>query len=230
VTLSQLAAQELRDKFQCRADVVSCGVNAKIFFPDGHRDPRTVLMLYHPGPRKGASDGLAALEIVRNRLPDLRVVVAGAVPARSLPSWVAAHWSPSDAALRREYSTASALLYPSRYEGFALPPLEAMACGCPVVTTRVGAVPEYAADGKNAFVVEPGDVNAMALRIEALLRDPPLRMRLAAAGRRTAAGFNTDAAGESLERVLLEAIDAPDYEDRSASSAAIVRPVNGSTS
>jgi glycosyltransferase involved in cell wall biosynthesis len=115
---------------------------------DDNADPA----LYHPAPRKGASDGLAALEIVRRHVPDLRVVLVGPVPTPSLPSWAAFDWFPSDDRLRRHYSVASVLLYPSRYEGFALPPLEAMACGCPVVTTRVGAVPEYAVDGRNAFV------------------------------------------------------------------------------
>jgi glycosyltransferase involved in cell wall biosynthesis len=99
------------------------------------------------------------------------------------------------------------LLYPSRYEGFALPPLEAMACGCPVVTTRVGAVPEYAVDGRNAFVVEPGDVSAMARRVESLLRDRELATQFGAEGRQTAARFTTDAAGAIFERALAEAID-----------------------
>jgi glycosyltransferase involved in cell wall biosynthesis len=183
-------------------------VNPKVFFPDCHRDGRTVLMLYHPAPRKGACDGFAALEIVRSRIPDLRVVVTGPVAARSLPSWAAFDWLPSDDQLRRHYSTASALLYPSRYEGFALPPLEAMACGCPVVTTRVGAVPEYAVDGCNAFIVEPGDVNEMARRIEALLRDPALGKQFGAEGQHTAARFTTDAAGEVFERALVDAIDS----------------------
>jgi glycosyltransferase involved in cell wall biosynthesis len=208
LTLSKLAAKELRDAFQCEARIVPCGVNPTVFFPDGNRAPNTVLMLYHPAPRKGASDGLAALEIVRRHVPDLRVVLVGPVPTPSLPSWAAFDWFPSDDRLRRHYSVASVLLYPSRYEGFALPPLEAMACGCPVVTTRVGAVPEYAVDGRNAFVVEPGDVSAMARRVESLLRDRELATQFDVEGRRTASRFTTDAAGETFERALVEAMNA----------------------
>lgn len=68
------------------------------------------------------------------------------------------------------YSAALLFVYPSLYEGFGLPPLEAMACGCPVVVVRNGVPPEVVGEG--ALVVEPGNTGACAEAIARLLEDP----------------------------------------------------------
>jgi glycosyltransferase involved in cell wall biosynthesis len=116
---------------------------------------------------------------------------------------------PDDATLRRRYSMATVLFYPSRYEGFGLPPLEAMACGCPSVTTDVGAVPEFAVDGQNARVVRVGDIDAMVSALEEVLVNRSFRDRLAAAGRLTAGTWSLAQVAplftEALERVARSA-------------------------
>ena len=66
---------------------------------------------------------------------------------------------PDEKALRRHYGKSVALLYPSIHEGFGIPPLEAMACGTPVIGFRRGSVPEVIQDGVNGFVVD----NAMQM-------------------------------------------------------------------
>jgi glycosyltransferase involved in cell wall biosynthesis len=82
---------------------------------------------------------------------------------------------------------ADVFAYPSRYEGFGLPVLEAMACGTPVVTTTGGSLPEVAGDA--ATLVEPGDADALAAALAKLAADPAARQDAAARGRRRAAGF-----------------------------------------
>jgi len=120
-----------------------------------------------------------------------RVKVCGTVrPPTTLPDWMAFEFHPTDRVLRRRYSTSTALLYPSRYEGFGLPPLEAMACGCPAVTTAVGAVPEFAVHDRDALIVHPGDVAAMTNRLEEVLRNQGVRARLSAEGLLTAQRFS----------------------------------------
>ncbi len=112
---------------------------------------------------------------------------------------------PSDADVRRLLSTSTALLYPSRYEGFGLPPLEAMACGCPVVTTDVGAIPEFVADGVNGLVVPVGDVDRMVSSLLRILRDRPLQASFSDRGLQTAADLSLDRVGplfvQAIERV-----------------------------
>lgn len=82
------------------------------------------------------------------------------------------------------YHTADVVVVPSRWqEPLGLINLEAGACRKPVVATRVGGIPEVVEDGVNGYLVEPGDVDALAARVAALIADPALRARMGEAGR-----------------------------------------------
>jgi len=91
----------------------------------------------------------------------------------------------TDDVLRALYTGASALAFPSRYEGFGLPPLEAMAFGTPVITSCAASLPEVVGDA--AMLVEPGDVPALADALGRVLSDSALAATLGAAGRKRAA-------------------------------------------
>jgi glycosyltransferase involved in cell wall biosynthesis len=104
------------------------------------------------------------------------------------PSWV------SQAELEGLYALADAFVFPSLYEGFGLPLLEAMARGVPVATSDRSSLPEVAGDAALAF--DPEDVAAIRGAIERLLADADLRARLIAAGRERAAGFTWERTAE----------------------------------
>jgi alpha-1,3-rhamnosyl/mannosyltransferase len=91
---------------------------------------------------------------------------------------------------------AFALAYPSRYEGFGFPPLEAMQAGVPVVASRTGAVMEVA--GPAAELADPDDVDDWAAALQRLLADPDRRAHLIDAGRRHAASFSWEATAAGL--------------------------------
>ncbi len=113
-----------------------------------------------------------------------RVRFPGYIPAAELPDW---------------YRAAELLIYPSLYEGFGLPPLEAMACGTPVITSNTSSLPEVVGDA--ALLVDPYDVEAIADALARLLEDAELRRQLREAGLQRARLF-------SWERTARETIAA----------------------
>jgi len=100
----------------------------------------------------------------------------------------------SDEDLRALYSACRVCVYPSLYEGFGLPPLEAMACGAPVITSRIPAIEETV--GSAAILVEPTDVAALAKSIVEVWNDPQHRDHLSAAGLTRAAKFTWERTAE----------------------------------
>jgi len=100
-------------------------------------------------------------------------------------------------------SGATALAYPSLYEGFGFPVLEAFAAGVPVLTSDVSSLPEVAGDA--AVLVDPGDVDAVAAALTELIVDEDLRAVLSAAGLARAAGFTWEATARATASVLHQA-------------------------
>lgn len=107
-----------------------------------------------------------------------------------------------DAGLRTLYEHAALFAFPSRYEGFGIPPLEAMALGCPVVASRAAAVVEVT--GGAAMIVDPDDTDAFAAAMAQILNDAALRERLVTAGYQRAADFTWAGAAEKLQATLSE--------------------------
>jgi glycosyltransferase involved in cell wall biosynthesis len=87
-------------------------------------------------------------------------------------------------------ASATALVYPSLYEGFGFPPLEAMACGTPVIASNTGAIPETTAG--HALLLDPYDVEGFAEAMEQISADTPLRSNLSSSGKKWVRNFSWD--------------------------------------
>ena len=110
-----------------------------------------------------------------------RVFAPGTAGAAAHDARIVRTGSLADAPLKALYRHALALVFPSLYEGFGLPPLEAMACGCPVAAARAAAVPEVCGDAVLYF--DPTSQQQLAQAMQTLVDEPALRQRLADAGR-----------------------------------------------
>jgi len=186
---------------RARIEIVPNGVD-EFFTPESDEDDY-VLFVGTIEPRKGLDDLLA----VWNSLP---------VPRPRLVLCGDAGWGdvrlPADAEvtgyvdrirLRELYRHARAFVYPSRYEGFGIPPLEAMACGAPVIATRTGAIPEYAEGA--ALLIEPGDRDALRESLVRLLRNASLRRELRARGPERARPYTWERSAALMTQLFAEA-------------------------
>jgi glycosyltransferase involved in cell wall biosynthesis len=160
-------------------------------------------------PRKNLIRLMEAVAAVRARRPELGLVLAGrpgwlAEPilklARVQAEWVRLLDYVPATDLAALYSGARVFAFPSLYEGFGFPILEAMACGAPVVCAATASLPELA--GEAALQVDPLDVTALASAIERVLGDGALRAELAARGPAQARRFTWERTARNTLRVL----------------------------
>jgi glycosyltransferase involved in cell wall biosynthesis len=183
------------------------------------RPARTVLFLAWLDRDKGVLDLVRAIPAVLRSVPEASFVIAGrGIPggespesimelARSLhvahalrvPGWV--EGSRKDSLLRES----DVFVLPSYCEALPVGLLEAMACGVPVVTTRVGGIPDVVEDGVNGLLVEPGQPQALARALIAMLTDDALRIRLReAAHRDVRSRYSTESVIADLELLYRE--------------------------
>lgn len=182
-----------------RIRVVPLAVDHSLFHPDGGpREP----FLYYPArtwPHKNHARLFTAFAAMRRERPELRLVLTGGGAPHPLLDGVEDLGRVAPAEVARLYQRASALVFPSLYEGFGLPPLEAMASGCPVACSTAGALPETV--GEAARLFDASDPGAIAEAVLEVLADPD---RWAARGLARAAAFSWEAAAAATDAVYGE--------------------------
>lgn len=170
-----------------------------------------VLFVGSIAPRKNLTAAIAAFDLVRKKLSAVyELVVVGtksfqfsSVELPEAAQSVRAIGYMTDENLPALYAGAELLLYPSLYEGFGLPPLEAMACGTPVVTSNCTSLPEVVGDA--ALVVDPSNVDQLADAICRVLTDRHLAQELRRRGPERARRFSWNEAAQRMLAVCREA-------------------------
>lgn len=168
--------------------------------------PLYILFLGSLTRRKNLARALQAFALVARSRPGLRFVLVGPrawlntpveqiVRSLQIEDRIQLTGPVPDADLPYFYSAAQAFVFPSLYEGFGFPPLEAMACGTPVITSNCSSLPEVAGDA--ALLVDPTSIEAIAGAIEQVLSDPSLADELRQRGLQQAARFSWPAAARA---------------------------------
>ncbi len=194
-----------------RCEVVPNGVDLDTFRPaaDWPRDGGYVLFVGRLVAQKGVDLLLRAFGALLQRCPGSRLIVVGDGElelyldrlARFLgfPDRVSFVGWRTGAALVELYQGAQVVVVPSFYEPFGIVALEAMACGRPVIASRVGGLQEIVTDGVEGYLVDVGDHRKLASRLAGVILDPELRARMGTAALRRAADFSwRRVAGETL--------------------------------
>ena len=225
--VSEFVAAEVRQAFPAAGDRVVAVPNgirlpsrpdaasdatAGRYLAGGHR---YVLALGTVDPRKDLPSLVAAFTEIGATDPDLRLVIAGAdgmgsealaeaIARSSLQRRIVRLGAIADHQRLALLRGAAVVAYPSRYEGFGLVPLEAMAVGTPVVTTAAGAVPEVVGDA--ALVVPVGDPGALAHALRQVLHDEALAQDLADSGEARVLAFPWSATVDGIVELYRRAV------------------------
>ena len=208
IVVSAWLRNQLPGEAAQRLPIVNEGVDTSTFAPvpaqKGNDPARTIMTIARSAPRKGLKDFEQAMCIVDKTVPGSRLLLVtqerGLMIDAPMPAEIV--HPANDTELAGCYNRADVFVFSSLREGFGMPPLEAMACGTPVVTTDCGGVLDYAEDGVNCLVVPVGDPQAMARAVQRVLTDESLAKRLSEAGIETARRYTWDAMVDRMESIL----------------------------
>jgi glycosyltransferase involved in cell wall biosynthesis len=173
---------------------------------------KVILYVGSEQPRKNVPFLLEAISQLKKRIPEIKLLkignsqVPGAreklvelIETLGLQEEVIFVGYVSENDITKYYNAADLFVYPSLYEGFGMPPLEAMACGTPVVTSNVTSLPEVVADA--AITIDPHEVNAFVEAMYKVLTDEKLRENMIDKGLKRAQLFNWERSAEEMHRV-----------------------------
>ncbi len=202
IVISEFVRERAVAKLGLDADairVVHLGVDHDRLRPG--TGPREEFLLYpaRRWPHKNHERLFEAFALLRRERPGLRLVLTGGGDFRDVPEGVEARGHVSTAEVDDLMRRAAALVFPSLYEGFGLPPLEAMACGCPVACSNAASLPEVVGDAARLF--DPRDPQAIAAAVDDVLRGPAEWSRL---GIERARGFSWERTARGHDAVYGE--------------------------
>lgn len=213
ITISQWLVELARTQYgDSHVSFVPNSVDTKQFYssPRGKQAIPTVGMMYSPTPWKGCTVSFKAFSLAAQKLTGLRLIAFGSTPSANLPLPTGTTYFPEPAqeVIKDIYASCDVWLCASWSEGFHLPPLEAMACRCPVVSTQVGGPLDIVEDGVNGYLVPVGDYKALANQLVHVLTLPEAEWQVMSDfAYTTATQYTWEDATERFEAALRTAID-----------------------
>jgi glycosyltransferase involved in cell wall biosynthesis len=201
ITISEHAGQEVVERYglpESRVRPIHLGLDHGTFTPDDVAREGFLLYPARAWPHKNHARLFEAFAALRERHPELELVLT-AYDGPTPPGVRSLGHVPRDE-LVGLYRTAAGLVFPSLYEGFGQPPLEAMACGCPVASSNAASLPEVCGDG--ACLFDPTSVEELVAAVEEILARPA---EWRARGLARAAEFSWDATARAHDAAYLDA-------------------------
>lgn len=206
ITVSSALAAQIEKNVNRKPQVINNAVNSTVFYPSKenrrkHERSRVLFVGPEQWSFKGITDILTAIKIVNQSGYEIEPVWVTQIPPESNFQGTL-YLNPAQEQLGEIYRTSDLYVCGSYYESFCLPALEAMTCGCPVISTRNPGVLEYAVNGYNCMLTTIGDPNDLAKTIIELLDNDGRRADLVKGGIETAKKFSIEKSVEKLEKYL----------------------------
>jgi glycosyltransferase involved in cell wall biosynthesis len=203
-------ANIIKEKVGSEYPIVNPGVDLDVFRPrevKREENVKVVLCFGKSAALKGLRYAFEAMKIVKKRMRNVKLVLYGSESQLKAISPIPCEYvfRPNDEELAKLYASADVFILPSLYESFPLTPLEAMACGTPVVTTRYGTE-DYAIHEENSLVVPPREPRQIAENILKLLSNEDLAEKLRKNGIETAKKFTWEKTVDKLEKLFEDAL------------------------
>lgn len=220
IAISQNSKKDIINYFRIKENkikVIYQGVNSSLFYPKGNEDNGFIFHISNEGKHKNVPFILNALKVLeqRGKIKNIKLLKAGKafnikerknntelVKKLKLDDNVKFFNDVSDEKLVNFYRSASVFVYPSLYEGFGLPVLEAMASGCPVIAGNTSSLPEIV--GNAGILINPEDVSGFANAIEKVLTNKNLRMEMIERGIEQAKKFSWEKCAKETLKVYKE--------------------------
>lgn len=227
LTVSKDTQRCIREDLGLDSFITGNGIDGGLFKPTdpqglAHRlgipsRSRVILFLGGIVRRKGIDDMLfPAFKVLKRRYPDISLVIAGGsryveeykerASKMGLSDIIWTGYVKRNHDISKIYALGDVFVFPSLYESFGLPPLEAMACRRPVVVTNCGGVNEYALHNKNCMMVPVNDVKKFVESISFLLEHPDIAKGLGEEGQKTAKRFTWEEVAARTEEAFREVI------------------------
>ncbi|NLP02392.1 MAG: glycosyltransferase family 4 protein [Fibrobacter sp.] len=208
ITISSWLTNLLRNDIGVEVEAqINNGVRLDRFYPPETKNqyPLTVSMLYHTYVPKGAFVGLKALSRIKKKYSEIRIIVFGMFDKPEIDLDFEYYLNPSYYQLLNIYQSSHIFLFPSQCEGWGMTPLEAMACKCAVVGTKIGSI-ESIYNGDNVELIIPGDVDSAFCGIESLILNRDKLNQIAEEGFKSVQEYTWDKSAVELEKAFINAM------------------------
>jgi glycosyltransferase involved in cell wall biosynthesis len=217
ITISTWLKEWINDNYHKNAIVSGVGIEHNVFYPRpsvlDHVEGYKIMGIFRGFDYKGDSDLINAFNMVSQEIIGINPVIVcskdtlkGLKEKNEIKFNYTFFESPSDDKLAELYSSCDLFVFASHIEGYGLPPLEAMACGTPVVTTDCRGIRDYVVDGENALVVPPKEPEVLAESILKAYNDVDLTDKLRENGLKTAKKLTWSRVVDVFETAFIDAL------------------------
>lgn len=210
ITISKYLSDLLLTKFGSDSEVIYNGIDLGLFNNTDktfNKKIKTILYIDHYIESKNIAEGIKILSQIKEKHENLNIISFGYKKYNDNPDLITFVENPSDEEIKKLYSRSDIFIFTSIEEGFGLPPAEAMACKCAVVSTAVGAIPEYAENMETAILTDPKNPDELFKGISYLLENEAELKRISIAGyNRVREFFDWNKSVDLFEKTLLKEV------------------------